>query len=207
VAGCQNGKGIPPSEDSTAAISPPATTPARPSPTNTVKPPVFLPSPTTAFTPTITPTFTATGSPTSILYKRGLDMPIGDYYKFVIHKAKDGERLEDFAQKYNTTVEAILAINYHLTNPVWADMLFVVPVGFSNTEELPIFVVYQVKGEERGISADSLARKLRANPFDLKYYNNILAEGERPLVGDLILVPWSKPVGKIWWAEPATPWE
>lgn len=147
-------------------------------------------------------TLSPTAIPTSILFKRRLDFPIGTDYKFVIHKAKGGERLEEFAQQYNTTVAAMLSINYDLTNPAWADVLFVIPVGFSNVEGLPIFVVYQIKEEERGISADSLAQKLRVNPFDLKYYNGLLVEGERPLVGDLILVPWPRSIPTIHWDEP-----
>lgn len=136
-------------------------------------------------------------------------MPIGNYYQFIIHKAKDGERLEAFAEKYNTTVEAILAINYHLTNPVWEDMLFVVPIGFSQVAGLPVFVVYEIKPEERGISMDTLAKKLRVDVFDLKYYNGMTDPGQRPLVGDLILVPWwPDPNRKIifdepnWWEGP-----
>ncbi len=126
-------------------------------------------------------------------------MPIGDYYKFIIHKAKDGERLEYFAEKYNTTVEAIIAINYRLTNPAYEDVLFVVPINFSTIKGMPVFVVYEIKLEERGISPETLAKKLRVNLFDLKYYNGLMQPGQRPLVGDLILVPWDKPVSPIWW--------
>jgi len=153
--------------------------------------PTITPTPTITLTPALTITLPPTIMPTSVLIKRRLDIPFGTTYKFVIHKTKGAEKLETFAEKYNTTVAAILAINYRLTDPTWSDVLFVIPVGFSNVKGLPVFVVYQIKEEERGISSEELAAKLRVNPFDLKYYNDLLAEGARPLVGDLILVPWS----------------
>jgi len=153
------------------------------------------PKPTRTPTPTVTATRTATS--TSIVFKRHLDIPIGGYYKFVIHKAKDGEKLETFAEKYNTSVAAIIAINYNLTNPVWDSVLFVIPVNFTNVANLPIFVVYQIKREEVGVSPEGLANELRVNPYDLKYYNDMLNPGERPLVGDLILVPWASPVQRV----------
>jgi hypothetical protein len=162
--------------------------------------PVLIISPTNTAPPTLSPTPTVT--PTSIIYKRGFDTPIGDYYKFIIHKAKDGEQLEYFAEKYNTTIEAIKTINYHLTNPIWEDVLFVVPINFSNVAGMPVFVVYQIKIEERGISPDTLAKKLRVDLFDLKYYNGMMEPGQRPLVGDLILVPWPDSPPKILFDEP-----
>lgn len=197
IIGCQNGN------ENLPAVIPYATaTVALPTSTHTAQPAIFIASPTSTLSVAATLIPTSTAIPTSIVYKRGLDIPIGDYYKFVIHKTKSGERLETYAEKYNTTVEAILAINYKLTNPTWSSILFVIPVGFSNVEDLPIFVVYEVKPDDRGISTEGLANLLRVNPVDLKYYNGMSAAGERPLVGDLILVPWSKPVQKIKWDEP-----
>jgi LysM repeat protein len=151
-------------------------------------------TPTLADTPTPAITLTHTATPTSILFKRHLDIPIGTDYKFVIHKASGGESLEQFADQYNTSVEAIMAINYPMTNPLWSGVLLVIPVGFTDVTGMPIFVVYEVKEEERGISVESLAKKLRVDPHDLKYYNGMTAAGDRPLVGDLFLVPRPRPV-------------
>ncbi|GAB4546399.1 MAG: hypothetical protein Fur002_21440 [Anaerolineales bacterium] len=206
LASCQSNA---PAPTSTAAPSSTSTQTKAP---QTPKPPVFLPSPTplrpaiaTAIpaatdsfaTQTPPPVETAALTSTAALRKRGLDAPIGDYYQFVIHKTQGAERLEDLAAQYNTTVEAILYINYNVTNPTWAAVLVVIPVNFSQVEGLPVFVAYRVTEEERGISASALAEKLRANPFDFMYYNGMQAENERPLVGDWVLVPWSRPVGRV----------
>jgi len=161
-----------------------------------------VPTPTSAVTLPVpsgsaaidgTSTFAHTATPTSSLIKRRLDMPIGTDYKFVIHRVSEGENLEQYAAQYNTSVEAILLINYNLRNPAWTDVLVVIPVGFTNVANLPIFVVYQVKEEERGISVEALAKKLRVDPLDLKYYNGMTEAWDRPLVGDLFLVPRPKP--------------
>ncbi len=203
IARCQSGNATLPTEKSPAIFPAPSMTATLPPSTATsmINPSIFYASPTATSTFTsplaATLTFTPTPLPTSILNKRGLDIPIGDYYKFVIYKTKGGERLEEFAEKYNTSAEAILMINYRLTNPVWSDILFVIPVGFSNVEKLPIFVVYQIKGDDRGTSWDMLAALLRVNPVDLKYYNGVIAAGDRPLVGDLILVPWPRQAQKV----------
>lgn len=201
AAGCAGGSGVPAVNTTTPA---PTQTPS-PAATRVFASPVFLRSPTPTRAPTLapatpvlsatptmtaTPTLTPTVTPTKVIYARGLDMPIGDYYKFVIHKAQRGDKLEDFAQKYNTTVAAMLAINYHLSDPPWENTLFVIPVNFSNVEGMPMFVVYTIKREERGISTAALAKKLRVDLFDLQYYNGMTLPAQRPLVGDLILVPW-----------------
>ncbi len=157
-----------------------------PTPTQAPSQPPLPVTPIGSLLPSPSPTFTST----PLFSPRGFNTPIGGYYKFVVHKAREGERLEPLAEQYGTTVEAMTAVNYHLTNPPWADMIFVIPVGFSEVEGLPMFVVYQIKPEERGISMDALAKKLRVDLFDLKYYNGMMEAGQRPLVGDLILVPW-----------------
>jgi hypothetical protein len=144
-------------------------------------------------TPTSAVTLTRTPTPTSSLIKHRLDIPIGTDYKFVIHRVSEGEKLEQYAAKYNTSVDAIVAVNFNLRNPVWTDVLVVIPVGFTDVAGLPIFVVYQVKEEERGISIEALANKLRVDPLDLKYYNGMTEAWDRPLVGDLFLVPWPRP--------------
>jgi LysM repeat protein len=123
-----------------------------------------------------------------------LDVVIGTDYKFVIHQVSTGEDLSQYAKKYNTSVAAILAVNYGLAGPVWVDVLVVIPVGFTDFSKLPSFVVYEVKPEERGNSVADIAKRLRVNPLDLKYYNGWTSDGDRPLVGDLLLVPRPRPM-------------
>jgi hypothetical protein len=128
-------------------------------------------------------------SPTSMPSKHQMEVPIGTEYKFVIHKVLDGENLDTLAARYDTSSEAIVSVNYGLTSSIWLDSVLVIPIGFSDYEKLPAFLVYQVKQTDRGISVESLAKQLRVNALELKYYNGWTNPGDRPLVGDLVLVP------------------
>jgi len=143
--------------------------------------------------PSATATPASPLTPTSTLIRRRLDIPIGTDRKFVIHRVAEGEKLEQYALLYQTSVDAILFINYNLRNPAWTDVLVVIPLGFTDVADLPIFVVYQVKEEERGISVEALAKELRVSMEDLKYYNGMAEPWDRPLVGDLFLVPRPRP--------------
>jgi hypothetical protein len=208
MAGCQSAPASVPVEKlPTVSVRPTITAlTATRAPATPMSIPFFListPTPTLVV-PTATPTLgeflTPTLMPTRLTSTRRLDIPIGGYYKFLIHKSKDGEELETYAEKYNTTVEAILYINYHLTNPVWEDVLFVVPINIKDVSGMPIFVVYEIKPEEEAISPDRLAAVLNVNAFDLRYYNGMLdAAGSVPRMGDLILVPWPRNAGKVRW--------
>lgn len=98
----------------------------------------------------------------------------------------------EFAAKYNTSEEAIVAINLTKKNPGWSGTLLVIPVGFTDFVELPSFIVYQVQEKDRGVSVDTMAKYLRVDPLQLKYYNGWTSVGDRPLVGDYLLVPRNK---------------
>lgn len=123
-----------------------------------------------------------------------LETPIGTDYKFVIHKILEGETIEQFAQQFDTSVEAILAVNSATRNPGWSGTLLVIPVGFTDVTALPSFIVYQVQETDRGSSIEVMAQNLRITPLDLKYYNGWSHPGDRPLVGDYLLVPRARPV-------------
>jgi len=117
-----------------------------------------------------------------------LEVPIGTDYKFIIHRVLGGENLEQYATKYDTSVQAIIALNYAPITPLWSNMLVVIPLGFTDYVKLPSFKVYQVKETDRGISVEDLAAYLHVSPLDLKYYNGWTQDGDRPLVGDFLLV-------------------
>lgn len=167
-----------------------------------------LPTRTASLSPTLSPTATDhvfsgfienTVTPTRayMIYQTAtpsstpsqLEVPIGTDYKFVIHKVQTGESFESLAAKYNTSAEAIVAVNHGQGPTAWVDALLIIPLGFTDTTKLPGFVIYQVKPEQRGISVENMAKSLRVNPLDLKYYNGWTDPGDRPLVGDLLLVP------------------
>lgn len=142
-------------------------------------------------TPTQTPTLYSTATPTTTPSQ--LDFVFGTDYKFVIHKVMNGETLEQYATQYNTSVEAIRGVNYKLKPIVVASTLLVIPVGFTDFSKIPSFVAYQVRPEDRGLSVASMAKRLRVNPLDLKYYNGWTSDGDRPIVGAFLLVPYPRP--------------
>ena len=178
---------------STATSTPTPTMTDSPPPTPTYTATVHVLSSAIAmtYTPVYTPTLYPTPTPTSTASQ--FDVLIGTDYFFVIHKAKAGEDFSQYATTYNTSVEAISAVNQRLTTYAFPGNLVVIPVGFTDYAQLPSFVVYEVKREERGISVEDMAERLRVNPLDLKYYNGWGA-GDRPLVGELLLVPRPRPL-------------
>ncbi len=150
------------------------------------------------FASTLTPAPASTPIVASISTSGGsghqLETPIGTDYKFVIHRILEGETIEQFAEKFDTSVEAILAVNSATKNPGWSGTLLVIPVGFSDVTALPSFIVYQVREADRGSSIEVMAQNLRITPLDLEYYNGWSHPGDRPLVGDYLLVPRARPI-------------
>lgn len=134
------------------------------------------------------PGISAAATPVRIS-RNQLDVLIGTDRKFVIHKVLDGESLELYMEKYDTSREAILAVSPNKEVPVWVDALMVIPVGFTDAADLPVLVVYQVKEEQRGVSTEELAKILRVDSQDFKYYNGVTEDWDRPLVGDYYIVP------------------
>ena len=137
------------------------------------------------------PTFVMTATSKPILtgeavLKRQLDQPIGSDYKFVIHKVREGENLNQYASRYNTSIDAILTVNYDLKTPVWVDQLVIIPVGFTNVYGLPAFEAYEVPRAD--ISLDVLALSFGVSLKDLRYYNAISMD-ESLQVGDWLLIP------------------
>jgi len=148
-------------------------------------------SPKATITATFTQTYTMTAtkppeSATGLLSKRQLDMPIGTDYKFILHRVKEGENLDQYAAQYNTSTEAIILINYNLKTPVWVDTVVIIPVDLMNVGNLPSFEAYNVL--QPGNSPNALAKELMVDAADLKYYN-ALHDTESLLVGDWLLVP------------------
>lgn len=178
---------IPPSPTVTASSTPTRTRTATLSPVPSGSVTVTRTATSTA-TRTLTPSQTA--SPDVSLSKHQLDVPIGTDVKFVIHKVLDGENLNQYAAKYKTSVDAIVAVSYKLKTPVWGGMLVVIPVGFSDVANLPSFAVYQVTEASR--SVESLAQDLGVALPDLKKYNAI-NDGESLVFGDWLLIPRPRP--------------
>ncbi|MDT8381820.1 MAG: LysM peptidoglycan-binding domain-containing protein [Brevefilum sp.] len=137
---------------------------------------------------TATPTQSPMRSPTITMVPStlALETPIGSWVQFIIHRTLPGESLDQFANQYNTTVDAIRSVNYNLPNVLYVDRLIIIPIGVKDAVDLPAFEAYQVTA--RGLGVDDLAEQLSVLPEDLVSYNNV------PLdyifnYGDWILVP------------------
>ncbi len=151
---------------------------------------VFAAEGSTTPLPTIAPTIIPTRSSS----KHQLEALIGADLKFMIHTVEKTETLTQIAAEYNTSVEAIESINFLLPNPGYHGTLIIIPVGFDDVTQLPGFVVFEVKPSDRGISIEDLAKRLKVNPLDLRYYNGWTNVGDRPLVGDFLLIPRLRPL-------------
>ncbi|MFZ5878375.1 MAG: hypothetical protein ACOY0R_03300 [Chloroflexota bacterium] len=174
---------------------PPASTPTlQPTPTASTVPSLTptQPSPTPSQTPIATPaaaTFTpslSVSATAASLPRHALEVPIGRGQQFLIHRVLSGENLNTLAETYQTSIDAILAVNYDLAVPIWADTLVVLPLETASPQGLPILEPYQLS--EAGLTAETLAQRLG---FDLDRFNTVndLAAGETLNTGDWFLIP------------------
>jgi len=154
----------------TITVSPTSTTTNTPTQTNT-----SIPSPTLTPTPTETP-----------ISAHALEMPIGNVQKYLIHRVISGDNLVALAASHETSIEAILAVNYTLTLPIMVDTIIVIPLGMPNPAVLPVFETYQVIDKE--ISVEDLAIALGTDPVLFKYFNGS-EDGEILIQDDWMLVP------------------
>jgi hypothetical protein len=141
-----------------------------PTPTQTPIPPSETPSPPTS---TIEPPILA------------LETPMGPDKGFIIHAVIPGESLELYARDYNTTVEAIRAINYNLPSFLPLDWIVVIPLNTSDISGIPAFEPYEIKQD---VTLEVLADLLLVDPTELQVYNRI-PSGYSLSPGEWIIVP------------------
>ncbi len=108
----------------------------------------------------------------------------GDHGVYQIHKVVKGESLESLAGKYESSPEAITAVNHFLPSPLWDSWLMVIPEGVTDPKGLPSFEVYLVPAEA---SVAELAQKLEVDTQALTKYNGLEASGRVP-IGTWLLV-------------------
>jgi len=148
--------------------------------------------------PTVTPnnTPTLTNTPPDTSEQSGqdavleLDTPIGNQDKFIIHRAAVGESLGQYVSQYNTTIDAIRAVNSNLPSVLYIDQILVIPVDIVDVSNLPIFETYQVNIS--GLTVNQIVDQLSVATDAFRIYNNI------PLnyifnSGDWVLVPRQRP--------------
>ena len=114
-----------------------------------------------------------------------LETPIGQDMKFIIHAVIPGESLELYARDYNTTVEAIRAINYKLPSFLPLDWTVIIPLNTSDVTGVPAFEPYEVRDT---VTVEALAELLSVDLTDLRLYNRI-PKGYTLSPAEWIMVP------------------
>lgn len=132
--------------------------------------------------PTLTPIATITRVPSTL----ALDSPIGYEVQFIIHRALPGESPGQYANQYNTTIEAIFAVNYNFQSVLFENQVVVIPLNLDDASNLPEFEPYEI--QDAGLTPASLAEKVSVDAETLKFYNNIPTNFVfKP--GDWVLLP------------------
>jgi hypothetical protein len=151
-----------------------------------------IPTPSQSFAGLVEPAVTAslalaqTRTPTSEgTCGHALDTAFGTDLKFVVHRVATGENLTLYAQQYETSTNAILAVNHHLPMPVWEDWIIVIPVEMLDVSDVPPFEPYQAIGTS--LSLAELAKQLNTDPQALDKYNAF--EGACKTFSGWLLVP------------------
>ena len=126
-----------------------------PTPTQTFLPPTDTPA---LPTPTIEPPVLA------------LETSIGKDIQFIIHAVVPGESLELYARDYNTSVEAIRAVNFNLPSFLPLDWIVIIPLNTVDVSGIPQFEPYEV---QQATTVEMLADLLSVDLTGLRLYNRI----------------------------------
>ena len=101
-----------------------------------------------------------------------LDSPFGaEKGQFLLHKVVEGENMTILTERYETTQNAIEAVNYFFPSSLWADLVIVIPISLTNTDNLPAFK--PVLLDEEDISLEELAQDLLVSSSELIEFNQI----------------------------------
>ncbi len=115
------------------------------------------------------PTFTAT--PTAPVCGTALESPVKGEVQFFIHKIQGGESLNTFADRYQTSLAAIQAVNYQMPVPLRENWVIAIPMSFSKVDGLPSFAVEQIT--QTDMTVDELANRLGTDPALLARFNGL----------------------------------
>jgi len=152
----------------------------------TIMAPTRMVSLTPEPTSTSIPTQTATMLSLSRQTPRALETPFGTSPPLVIHKVVEGEGFILLAENFNTTAEAIKAINFDLPESLWVNTILVIPINTDNVTGLPRFNVGEVRAE--GMTIESYAERLQLDVELLKLYNDLPA-GYALKLGEWLIIP------------------
>lgn len=127
---------------------------------------LLAPLPTNTSTLTLTPTLTPVGS------------------EVIIYKVKEGDVMELVARRYQTTIEAILEVNYRV-DQIWPGLEVAIPVGRVNASRLPSFDIIQAR--EDGLAKNQAI--WNGADIDLFCFYNKVSPDDVIRLGTSILIP------------------
>lgn len=141
---------------------------------------------TTSLTGTIIPTDTQSMIEATSFTPHAVETPFGENPTLVIHKVLEGEGYIYLAEQYGTSVEAIKAINYQLSEALWVNNILVIPVNTQLVTGLPKFIVREISTE--GMTIEEYAQRMQLDAELLKRYNALPADYMLEM-GELIIIP------------------
>jgi len=144
--------------------------------------------------PSITPTQQVTAtiitpSPSLIpteVRKFNLESVIGQNPQFMIHRVIEGESLQLYADLYDTSIEAIRAVNYKFPLILWIDQIVIIPLNLTDVSGIPPFTAYEIV--ENGITFEQISEEFSVPLEELLQYNSVNKDFVLQQ-GDWILVP------------------
>lgn len=149
-------------------------------------------SPTQEEIPTPLPTTTLAPTPTSTMpvistqAPRQLETPFGSSPQLVVHKVVEGEGFILLAENFNTTADAIKAINYDLPQSLWVNTILVIPINTDDVTGLPQFQVVEIRAE--GMTLETYSQRMQVDLALLQKYND-LPDGYSLKLGEYLIVP------------------
>jgi len=142
--------------------------------------------PTITSTPELLPTQTDEPVVPTAIQPHMLETPIGYNPTLLLHRVISGESFIYLADTYNTSVQAIKAVNLNMVDLIFADQVIVIPVGTTDVDGLPGFMVYEILDE--GKTIEDIAEELVVDITSLIKYNDLFA-GYQLTVGEWLLIP------------------
>ncbi len=142
--------------------------------------------PTITSTPEFFPTQTDVPVVPTAIQPHMLETPIGYNPTLLLHRVISGESFIYLADTYNTSVQAIKAVNLNMVDLIYADQVIVIPVDTTDVESLPGFLVFEILDE--GKTIEDVADELVVDLNSLIKYNDLVA-GYQLTVGEWLLIP------------------
>lgn len=142
--------------------------------------------PTLTQTPSPSPTILSASPNPTPFAPHQLEVPFGTNPMFVIHRVQTGESYIRFMEEFNTTKEAIVAVNYGNEPVLWADSLLIIPIDVSDATGLPAFSAFQVT--DLNLTVEILADNQGLDLDLLERYNS-LPDGYIFSEGEWVLIP------------------